>query len=92
MVFSSEPGYGSPLQDSCLRNCKHRGAWRATVRGIAESRTRLCTHLRFFPFSSYRVINKNKTSLGMGEGGTLNLESSHMLTSTGGRENSPKCF
>ena len=43
-------------------------------------------------FTSYRVTNKTKTGLGAGGGGTLNLESSHMLTTTGGKENSPKCF
>ena len=32
---------GSPLQDSCLGNPMERGAWRATVRGVAHSRTRL---------------------------------------------------
>ena len=36
--------YGSPLQCSCLENPKDRGAWRATVQGVAKSRTRLSTH------------------------------------------------
>ena len=30
-------GHGSPLQYSCLENLVDRGAWRATVHGIAES-------------------------------------------------------
>ena len=30
-------GNGSPLQHSCLRNPMDRGAWWATVHGIAES-------------------------------------------------------
>ena len=34
-------GNGSPLQYSCLENPVDRGAWRATVHGVAESRTRL---------------------------------------------------
>ena len=34
-------GYGSPLQYSCLENPMDRGAWWATVRGVAESLTRL---------------------------------------------------
>ena len=34
-------GNGIPLQYSCLENSMHRGAWRATVHGIAKSRTRL---------------------------------------------------
>ena len=34
-------GHGSPLQASCLENPMDRGVWRATVHGVAESRTRL---------------------------------------------------
>ena len=34
-------GYGSPLQYSCLENPMDRGAWQATVHGVAKSRTRL---------------------------------------------------
>ena len=30
-------GNGNLLQYSCLRNPMGRGAWRATVRGVAES-------------------------------------------------------
>ena len=30
-------GNGNPLQYSCLENPMDRGAWRATVHGIAES-------------------------------------------------------
>ena len=33
------------LQYSCLENPMDRGAWRATARGGAESRTRLSTHV-----------------------------------------------
>ena len=36
---SSGEGNGSPLQYSCLENPMGRGAWRATVRGVAKSRT-----------------------------------------------------
>ena len=32
-------GNGNPLQYSCLENPMDRGAWRATVHGIAESDT-----------------------------------------------------
>ena len=46
----SIPGLGSPgegndnpLQYSCLENSMERGAWRATVHGIAKSQTRLNT-------------------------------------------------
>ena len=30
-------GNGNPLQDSCLGNPVDRGAWRATVHGVAKS-------------------------------------------------------
>ena len=34
-------GNGNPLQHSCLENPMDGGAWKATVRGVAEGRTRL---------------------------------------------------
>ena len=34
-------GNGNPLQYSCLENPMDRGAWRATVHGVANSWTRL---------------------------------------------------
>ena len=34
-------GNGSPLLNSCLENSMDRGAWRATVHGVAESWTQL---------------------------------------------------
>ena len=34
-------GHGNPLQDSCLENPMDRGAWQATVHGVAKSQTRL---------------------------------------------------
>ena len=50
-VASSNPGLGrspgeglgNPLQYSCLEISMDRGAWRATVHGVAKSRTRLST-------------------------------------------------
>ena len=36
-------GNGNPLQYSCLKNSKDRGAWLATVHGVAKSLTRLST-------------------------------------------------
>ena len=38
---SSKEGNGNPLQYSCLENPMDRGAWRATVHGVAKSRTLL---------------------------------------------------
>ena len=41
---SSGEGNGNPLQYYCLENAMDRGAWRATVHGVAKSQTRLSTH------------------------------------------------
>ena len=38
---SPEEGNGNPLQYSCLENPMDRGAWRATVHGVAKSWTLL---------------------------------------------------
>ena len=45
-------GNGNPLQYSCLGNPMDRGAWRATVHGVAKSWTRLSTHTYSGTFSS----------------------------------------
>ena len=37
-------GNGKPLQYSFLENSKDRGAWWATVHGVAKSLTQLSTH------------------------------------------------
>ena len=37
-------GNGNPLQYPCLGNPKDRGAWQATVHGIAVSWTQLSSH------------------------------------------------
>ena len=34
-------GHGNPCQYSCLENSMDKGAWKATVHGIAKSQTRL---------------------------------------------------
>ena len=36
-------GNGNPLQYSCLKNPTDRGAWQATVHGVAKSQTGLST-------------------------------------------------
>ena len=48
---SPEGGHGNPVQYSCLENPMDRGAWHATVQGVAKSQTQLkqlnihtCTH------------------------------------------------
>ena len=43
-------GHGNPLQYFCLENSMDRGAWQATVHGVAKSQTQLkqlgeCTHI-----------------------------------------------
>ena len=46
---SPRGGNGNPLQYSCLENPTDRGAWWATVHGVAKSQTQLsnwtCTHI-----------------------------------------------
>ena len=37
-------GHGNPLHNSCMENLMDRGAWWATVHGVAKSRTQLSTH------------------------------------------------
>ena len=41
-------GKGNPLQCSCLGNPIDRGAWQATVHGVAKSLTWLSTHVLSF--------------------------------------------
>ena len=41
-------GNGNPLQYSCLENPMDRGAWQATVHGVAKSWTWLSTHRETF--------------------------------------------
>ena len=40
--LGKSPGEGNdyPLQDPCLENSMDRGAWRATIHGVAKSQTR----------------------------------------------------
>ena len=50
---SPREGNGNPLQYSCLGNPIDRGAWRATVHGVAENWTQLSNYylLTFSPIS-----------------------------------------
>ena len=56
-------GNGNPLQCSCLENPMNRGAWRATVQGVAESLTRLsrheCMHARYLTKQVHLYGNNN---------------------------------
>ena len=38
---SAEVGNGNPFQYSCSENSVDRGAWQATVHGVAKSQTQL---------------------------------------------------
>ena len=48
--LSNGEGYGTPLQDSCLENPMDRGAWKAAVHRVTESRTRLSDFTFTFHF------------------------------------------
>ena len=47
-IYTPREGNGNALQDSCLENPRDRGAWRATVHGVATSQTRL-SYFQFSP-------------------------------------------
>ena len=51
-------GNGNPFQYSCLKNPMDRGAWRATVHGVAKSQTGLndFTHMGTITTSAERYI------------------------------------
>ena len=57
-------GNGNPLQYSCLENPMDRGAWWATVQGVAKSRTWL---------SDFTLLEQRKKHWGL----SLGLEDSH---------------
>ena len=52
-------GHGNPLQSSCLENPMDRGAWQATVHGVARSQTRL----RDFTFTFHGCFRATKVVL-----------------------------
>ena len=45
---------GNPLQYSCLENPMDRGAWQATVHGVAKSRTRLSNFTYLLTYASHQ--------------------------------------
>ena len=53
---------GNPLQCSCLENPRDRGAWWATVYGVAQSRTQL-KQLSSSSSSIVHVVAKSRTRL-----------------------------
>ena len=52
-------GNGNPLQCSCLENTRDRGAWWATVHGVAKSWTRLSDFTFTFHFHAWEKENGN---------------------------------
>ena len=61
---SSGEGNGNPLQDSCLENPMDRGAWRATVHGVAGVGYDLATKLPPSELSFPLMIGKQKKKKG----------------------------
>ena len=59
-------GYGNPLRYSCLKNLTDRGAWWATVHGVAKSQTQLSDFtftlcIKFFlDFSPYKLLQNTE--------------------------------
>ena len=63
-------GNGNPLQYSCLKNPMDRGAWQATVHGVAKSWIWLSdwAHIQI-----KKVLTRQKKSSYRGDGGVINL-------------------
>ena len=59
-------GKGNSLHYSCLQNCMDRGAWRATIHGIAKSQTRLSMHKEADVTTSHRAIRKRVALIYLG--------------------------
>ena len=78
-------GDGSPLQDSCLENPMHGGAWWAAVHGVAKSRTGLSDFTFTFHFYALEKEMATHSSVpawripGMGESGGLPSMGSHRV-------------
>ena len=52
----------NPLQRSCLENSMDRGAWRATVHGVAKNQTQLSTHMLLAEAKVKGFINRSVVS------------------------------
>ena len=60
---------GNPLQHSCLENSMDRGAWRATVHGVAKSRIQPSTHAYSSPYETETGHSHEEQICGCGGGG-----------------------
>ena len=82
---SLEGGHSNPLQYSCLENPMDRGAWWATVHGVAKSRTLLSDFTFTFPFHALEKEMAAHSSVlawripGTGEPGGLPSIGSHRV-------------
>ena len=78
-------GNGTPLQYSCLENPMDRGALKAAVHGVTESRTRLSDFTFTFPFHALEKEMATHSSVlawripGMGKSGRLPSPGSHKV-------------
>ena len=78
-------GDGTPLQHSCLENPMDRGAWWATVHGVAKSWTRLSDFTFTFHFHALQKEMATHSSVlawripGTGEPGGLPSMGSHRV-------------
>ena len=83
-MFGRE-GNGTPLQYSCPENPMDRGAWWATVHGVAKSQTRLSDFIFTFHFYALEKEMATHSSVlawripGMGEPGGLPSMGSHRV-------------
>ena len=81
-------GTGTPLQYSFLENPMDRGAWWATVHGVAKSQTRLSDFTFTFHFHALEKEMATHSSVlawripGMGELGGLPSLGSHRVDTT----------
>ena len=81
-------GDGTPLQYSCLENPMDRGAWKATVHGVAQNWTRLSEFTFTFHFHPLEKEMAAHSSVlawripGMGEPGGLPSMGSHRVGHT----------
>ena len=78
-------GNGTPLQYSCLENSMDGGAWKASVHGVAEGRTRLSVFTFTFHFHALEKEMATHSSVlawripGRGEPGQLLSMGSHRV-------------
>ena len=79
-------GNGTPLQYSCLDNPMNRGAWRATVHGVAKSQIWLSIHAQCFLCGSHEnwlenhyLINMCRDSWVASSLANLHIQSENLL-------------